>query len=105
MHEREECVLQCVAVCCSILQCVAVCCSVLQCVAVCCCELQCVAVCCSACERGRLPDSVCVKEESLCTFVPIFFHTNFFLDSRRCERERSESAPLALPPSFLTHNT
>jgi len=30
------CVLQCVAVCCSVLQCVAVCCSVLQCVAVCC---------------------------------------------------------------------
>ena len=28
------CVLQCVAVCCSVLQCVAVCCSVLQCVAV-----------------------------------------------------------------------
>jgi len=29
-----QCVLQCVAVCCSVLQCVAVCCSVLQCVAV-----------------------------------------------------------------------
>ena len=28
-----HCVLQCVAVCCSVLQCVAVCCSVLQCVA------------------------------------------------------------------------
>ena len=38
--------LQCVAVC--VLQCVAVCCSVLQCVAVCCSVLQCVAVCCSA---------------------------------------------------------
>jgi len=35
-----ECVLQCVAVCCSVLQCVAVCCSVLQCVAVCCSMLQ-----------------------------------------------------------------
>jgi len=62
-----QCVLQCVAVCCSVLQCVAVCCSVLQCVAlccisqaaprwllpismcaaVCCSVLQCVAVCCS----------------------------------------------------------
>ena len=65
-----NCVLQCVAVCCSVLQCVAVCCSVfaacygsmimrhgqfsmyiincvLQCVAVCCSVLQCVAVCCS----------------------------------------------------------
>jgi len=58
------CVLQCVAVCCSVLQCVGaqkraivwrenmpsffgVCCSVLQCVAVCCSVLQCVAVCCS----------------------------------------------------------
>ena len=47
----NTCVLQCVAVCCSVLQCVAVCCSVLQCVAACCsvsCSvLQCVAVCCS----------------------------------------------------------
>ena len=39
--EREDlelfkgaCMVQCVAVCCSVLQCVAVCCSVLQCVAV-----------------------------------------------------------------------
>ena len=40
-----HCVLQCVAVCCSVLQCVTVCCSVLQCVAVCCSVLQCVAVC------------------------------------------------------------
>ena len=46
-HKCRECVLQCVAVCCSVLQCVAVCCSVLQCVAVCCSVLQCVAVCCS----------------------------------------------------------
>ena len=38
------CVLQHVAVCCSMLQCVAVCCSVLQCVAACCSVLQCVAV-------------------------------------------------------------
>jgi len=37
---RYVCVLQCVAVCCSVLQCVAVCCSVLQCVAVCCSLLQ-----------------------------------------------------------------
>ena len=43
----RRCVLQCVAVCCSVLQCVAVCCSVKQCVAVCCSVLQCVAVCCS----------------------------------------------------------
>ena len=39
------CVLQCVAVCCSVLQCVAVCCSVLQCVAIVCCSvLQCVII-------------------------------------------------------------
>jgi len=43
---ERECVLQCVAVCCSVLQCVAVCCCVLLCVAVRCCLLQCVAVCC-----------------------------------------------------------
>jgi len=40
-------VLPCVAVCCSVVQCGAVRCSVLQCVAVCCSVLQCVAVCCS----------------------------------------------------------
>ena len=45
---RVTCVMQCVAVCCSVLQCVAVCCSVLQCVTVCCSVLQCVAVLCSA---------------------------------------------------------
>ena len=62
---RHTCLLQCVAVCCSLLQCVTVCYSVLQCVAVswrllqraprarnsatpaCCSVLQCVAVCCS----------------------------------------------------------
>ena len=38
-----DCVLQCVAVCCSVLQCVAVCYSVLQYVAVCCGMLQYVA--------------------------------------------------------------
>jgi len=41
---NTTCVLQCVAVCCSVLQCAAMCCSVLQCVAVCCSVLQCVAV-------------------------------------------------------------
>jgi len=41
----RRCVLQCVAVCCSVLQCTAVCFSVLQCVVVCCSVLQCVAVC------------------------------------------------------------
>jgi len=39
---RPVCVLQCVAVRCSVLQFVAMCCSVLQCVAVCCSVLQCV---------------------------------------------------------------
>ena len=53
--ERDTCVVQCVAVCCSVLQCVAVCCSMLQRVAVCCFSvlqrrphrLERVAVCCS----------------------------------------------------------
>ena len=64
---RTSCVLQCVAVrcsvlqcgalwcsvvqwvvaCCGVLQCAAVCCSVLQCVALCCSVLQCDAICCS----------------------------------------------------------
>ena len=42
-----ECVLQGVAVCCSVLQCVVMCCRVVQCVAVCSSVLQRVAVCCS----------------------------------------------------------
>ena len=79
------CVLQCVAVCCSVLQCVAVtlshvhiyvftgvdeiaglpvcvavCCSVLQCIAVCCSVLQCVAVCCSALQLCHTYTLVCV---------------------------------------------
>jgi len=45
----RPCVLQCVAVCCSVLQCVAVCCSVLQYVAACWSVLQCVAVCVAVC--------------------------------------------------------
>jgi len=44
-----KCVLQCVAVRCSVMQCDAVCCGVLQCAAVCCSVLQCAAVCCSVC--------------------------------------------------------
>ena len=59
----KMCVLQCVAVCCSVVQCGAVCCSVVQCVAVCrsvlqcgavCCSVvQCVAVCCSVLQHSR----------------------------------------------------
>ena len=37
-HTRIVCVLQCVAMCCSVLRCVAVCLDVLQCVVVCCSE-------------------------------------------------------------------
>jgi len=60
----NTCVLQCVAVCCSVLQCVAVCCSVLQCVAVCCsvlqitCVLQCVTI------------NACVAVCSQCLGIP-----------------------------------
>jgi len=48
------CVLQCVAVCCSVLRCVAVCCSVLLRVAVCCSVLQRVAVYCSVEQCGAV---------------------------------------------------
>jgi len=34
MFSSEQCVLQCVEMCCSVLQCVAVCCSVLQCLVI-----------------------------------------------------------------------
>ena len=43
----QVCVLQCVAVCCSVLQCVSQ--PVVQCVAVCCSLMQCVAVCVALC--------------------------------------------------------
>ena len=43
----KDCVLQCVAVCCSVVQYVVVYCSGLQYVVVCCSGLQCFAVCCS----------------------------------------------------------
>ena len=79
-----DCVLQCVAVCCSLLHCVAgrvereirglcvavcvaVCCSVLQCVAG---RVEreirglCVAVCCSAC-RERFMVGVCLEREEI----------------------------------------
>jgi len=75
-----QCLLQCVAVCCSVLQCVAVCCSVLcgsrdethirtcpqvsvfQLVAVCCSVVQCVAVCCNLlqCLKACCSVSQCV---------------------------------------------
>ena len=57
-HFQHLCVLQCVAVCCSVLQCVAVCCSVLQYVAVCCSVLQCVAVCCNVLFLILMRDSI-----------------------------------------------
>jgi len=51
-------VVQCVAVWCSVLQYVAVWCSVVQCVAVCCSVLQCGAVCCSLVQCGAVCCSV-----------------------------------------------
>ena len=50
------CVLQCVAVCCSVLQGVAGCCRVFQGVAVCCRVLQCVAGCCNTHKCGGRSD-------------------------------------------------
>ena len=55
-----QCVVQCVAVCCSVLQCVAVCCSVLQCVEVCCSVLRTCAHINSSTSR-RLVSVVCVR--------------------------------------------
>jgi len=67
------CVLQCVAVCCSVLQCVAVCCNVLQCVAsvlqgvaVCC---ECVAVCCSVSQCVALCRIVSQCNEVCCSML------------------------------------
>ena len=61
---RNVCVLQCVAVWCSVLQCVAVCCSVLQCVAVCCSELsiqyECITPACVSSLRSFMNVCVCV---------------------------------------------
>ena len=52
---KDICVLQCVAVCCSVLQCVAVCCSVLQCVA------------------GFVrPSNTLVKATNLCIYICIY---------------------------------
>jgi len=72
---RNQGVLQCVAVCCSVLQCVAVCCSVLQCVAVCCsvlqyvavgCSgLQCVAMCCRVLQCVAVCCSVLVSQKEM----------------------------------------
>jgi len=78
-------VVQCVAVCCSVLQCVAVCCSVLQCVAVCCGVLQCVAVCCSVLQCVALCCSVlqcvavcCSVMQHLCIHAPLSFGERHF---------------------------
>ena len=60
------CVLQCIAVCCSLLQCIAVSCHISSltyqhvCVAVCCSVLQSVAVCCSVMSYQSIDVSTCV---------------------------------------------
>ena len=63
------CLLQCVAVCCSVLQCVAVCCSVLQCVAVCCSVLQCV----------RTIRKFCLCMYNICTRVYINVYIDVYI--------------------------
>ena len=67
LYEQVACMLQCVAVCCSVLQCIGVCCSVLQCVAVCCSVLLCVAVCCSVlqCSRQCLVSNILILMSSI----------------------------------------
>ena len=98
------CVLQCVAVCCSVLQCVAVCCSVSQCVAVCCsvslqpfysaytpslllhtrsntwlvdciCVLPCVAVCCSVLQCVAVCCSVSIQPIHSACMPSLLLHT------------------------------
>ena len=77
----RRCLLQCVAVCCSVLQRVVVCCSVLQRVAVCCSVVQRVAACCSEFVRcvykGLHMKDFCTCDcpESIGTF----FHGPFIL--------------------------
>jgi len=95
---RTSCVLQCVAVrcsvlqcgalwcsvvqwvvaCCGVLQCAAVCCSVLQCVALCCSVLQCDAICCSVLQYVANISNV---ERSCCS---LFF----------CQKEKKETCAL-----------
>ena len=68
-----SCVLQCVAVCCSVLQCIAVSCSVLQRVAVC--VVQCVAAAVGRptnhFHRNVTKNNACCMSESVCYGVPM----------------------------------
>ena len=72
---RFWCVLQCVAVCCSVLQCVAVCRSVSQCVAVCCSVWQCVTVCCSVLQwRDKSGYTTCLELYRHDSFIFTLIH-------------------------------
>jgi len=90
------CVLQCVAVCCSVLQSVAVCCSVLQCVAVCCSVLQCVAVCCRVlqcvsilCMAKRVRRALCC---SVWHYVAVCFNLVYGREGRAFIRHGTHAA-------------
>ena len=66
---QRTCVLQCVAVCCSVLQHVAPCCSVLQRVAACCSVLQRVAACCSVLQRVAVCCSMLQRVAACCSVL------------------------------------
>ena len=94
-----SCLLQCVAVCCSVLQCVAVCCSALQCAAVCCSVLQCVAVCCSVLQCVAVCCSVCGPSidflfvaEALGKSETFFFLFEIMLSPIQISSQKSEIA-------------
>ena len=99
LHFEGECVLQCVAVCCSVLQCVAVCCSVftrsVACVAVCCSVLPCIAVYCNMLQSVAVCCSVmqCVAASCsvLCTkWGMVTFETDVSRMNESCHTSKYE---------------
>jgi len=68
-HFKSTCMLQCVAVCCSVLQCVAVCCSVWQCVAVYCSLIR-MTICISTHQKHRY-DAECCGLIATCRWAEI----------------------------------
>jgi len=118
----SRCVLQCVAVCCSVLQCVAICCNMLQCVAVCCSMLQCVAVCCSVLQcvtlasvlqarRSELHASRCVLQfvAACCsmlqcvTLASVLQARRSVLQARRLQSSQHSQHPLRVRQNINKH--
>ena len=70
-----QCLLQCVAVCCSVLQCVAVCCSVLQCVTMFYSVLRSVSVCCGMLQHTRSTEPPLKEAVDVATHCNTLQHT------------------------------